>query len=119
MLSPSDVFITDFDGTFSLYATSESLGLLPTDVIQGLDVVPEPSSILLLGIGAASLAYACANGSGSRQCRASPCSRPAYWRLSDRLSIAECAPRNAPWTIRSPLTFVSANSPAAARKCGI
>lgn len=58
MLSTADVFITDFDGTFSLYSTAESLGLLPTDVIQGLDVVPEPSSILLLGIGAASLACA-------------------------------------------------------------
>ena len=57
MLSPSDVFITDFDGTFSLYATAESLGLLPSDVIEGLDVVPEPSSLVLLSLGAASLAY--------------------------------------------------------------
>jgi hypothetical protein len=51
MLSPSDVFITDFDGTFSLYATAETLGLLPSDVIQGLDVVPEPTSLALLSVG--------------------------------------------------------------------
>ncbi len=57
ILSPSDVFITDFDGTFTLFSTAESLGLLPSDVIQGLDVVavPEPATIGLFVLGVASL----------------------------------------------------------------
>jgi hypothetical protein len=51
-LSPSDVFITDFNGTFGLYANSDSLGLLPTDSIVGLDIaVPEPPTIALLAAG--------------------------------------------------------------------
>jgi hypothetical protein len=50
-LSPADIFITDFDGTFALYASAESLGLNHFgDNIDGLDArpVPEPSCVLLL-----------------------------------------------------------------------
>lgn len=48
-LSPSDLFITDFDGTFSLYATSESLGLFFDDNLDALDVmIPEPAAIALI-----------------------------------------------------------------------
>ncbi|MBL8701382.1 MAG: hypothetical protein JNK67_23595 [Alphaproteobacteria bacterium] len=40
LLSPADVFITDFDFTFSLWASAESLGLDPfIDNIDGLDVI--------------------------------------------------------------------------------
>jgi hypothetical protein len=45
-LSPADVFITDFDGTFAMYATAESLGLNPaTDNIDGLDSAPVPEPV--------------------------------------------------------------------------
>ena len=45
-LSAADLFITDFDGTFALYATAESMGLAFGDNIDGLDVlVPEPASL--------------------------------------------------------------------------
>ena len=55
-LSSADVFVSDFDGTFALYATAESLGLLPSDVITGLkplpySLVPEPSALALLAAG--------------------------------------------------------------------
>ncbi|MBL9001074.1 MAG: hypothetical protein JNK25_08055 [Phycisphaerae bacterium] len=51
-LSAADLFITDFDGTFALYATAESLGLNPSvDNIDGLDVIPTPGALLLLGTG--------------------------------------------------------------------
>ncbi|MGD0770354.1 MAG: PEP-CTERM sorting domain-containing protein [Tepidisphaeraceae bacterium] len=60
-LSPADVFVSDFDGTFSLYATAQSLGLNPaTDEITGLKPlplsdVPEPATFALLAVGAAML----------------------------------------------------------------
>ena len=52
-LSPADVFITSFNGTFALYALHDDLGLLPTDNLNALDTlaVPEPSLLFLLGIG--------------------------------------------------------------------
>ncbi|MDW8261043.1 MAG: hypothetical protein RMJ35_00815 [Phycisphaerales bacterium] len=46
-LSPADLFITDFDGTFTLYATAEGLGLNFSDNIVGLDSIPEPSLVPL------------------------------------------------------------------------
>lgn len=48
-LSPADIFITDFDGTFTLFATAESLGLQFSDNIDGLDsvAVPEPPTLAL------------------------------------------------------------------------
>lgn len=51
-LSAADLFITDFDGTFSLWASAESLGLRPGDNIDGLDVtaIPAPSVAALLGM---------------------------------------------------------------------
>jgi hypothetical protein len=59
--SPADVFFTGFGGGFSVYASAESLGLLPTDNIVGLDIrigvlppelgsveeVPEPGTFAL------------------------------------------------------------------------
>jgi hypothetical protein len=77
-LSGADVFVTDFDGTFALYATAESMGLSFADNVDGLDVqaTPEPSSLLLallalLAFGGARLHFAragCATArrSGSR-----------------------------------------------------
>ncbi len=52
-LSAADIFITDFDGTFQLYAAAESLGLLAGDNVDGLDVmpVPTPASLALVAIG--------------------------------------------------------------------
>jgi hypothetical protein len=53
-LSPADVFVTDFDGTFALMDAAESLGLNPsTDQIMGmkplpLSMVPEPGALALL-----------------------------------------------------------------------
>lgn len=50
-LSAADLFITDFDGTFALYATAESMGLNFGDNIDGLDVlVPEPTSVCTLAV---------------------------------------------------------------------
>ena len=54
-LSPSDVLFTDFTGSFSLWAASADLGLLPYDNITALDTIPEPSSWALLAIGIAAL----------------------------------------------------------------
>ena len=50
-LSAADVFITDFDGTFTLYASAESLGLYFEDNIDGLDSIPEPGALALLALG--------------------------------------------------------------------
>jgi len=54
-LSAADIFITDFDGTFQLYAAAESMGLLASDNIDGLDVmpIPTPASLVLLALGGA------------------------------------------------------------------
>ena len=46
--SPADLFITDFDGKFALWATSESLGLLTADNVDALDVLPEPATAAVL-----------------------------------------------------------------------
>jgi hypothetical protein len=58
-LSPADIFITDFDGTFSLYATAESLGLLFNDNVDGLDslAIPEPASLVLVIVGTVGFAW--------------------------------------------------------------
>ena len=65
--SPADVFYTDFLRSFnplldwqaggSLYATAEELGLLAKDNLNALDisVVPEPTTIFLLGLGGLAL----------------------------------------------------------------
>ncbi|MBL0871630.1 MAG: hypothetical protein IBJ18_13745 [Phycisphaerales bacterium] len=52
-LSAADIFITDFDGTFQLYASAESMGLFAVDNIDGLDVrpIPAPGAVVLLGVG--------------------------------------------------------------------
>lgn len=68
-LSAADLFLTDFDGTFALFASAESLGLLPSDAILGLDTeaVPEPGSLpLLFGV-----LLACASLIGRTSTRAS------------------------------------------------
>lgn len=50
-LSAADVFFTDFSNSFGLYASHTSLGLEFGDNIDALAVVPEPSTMLLLGFG--------------------------------------------------------------------
>jgi hypothetical protein len=58
-LSAADIFITDFDGTFSLFGSAESLGLAMADNVDGLDsLIPEPTAMALLAAGAACLAAA-------------------------------------------------------------
>lgn len=72
MFSPADIFLTSFGGGFTLYASAESLGLLPTDNIDALDIrigtlppplgsfveaVPEPGTFLLAVIGLGSLGF--------------------------------------------------------------
>jgi hypothetical protein len=62
---PGDVFITAFGGVFSLYASAGSLGLLPGDNIDALDIrigelppaigqflgtTPEPSTFVLAAL---------------------------------------------------------------------
>ena len=60
-LSPGDVFITDFDGTFTMFGSCESLGLGFDDNIDGLDAVtgttfqqliPEPATLVLIAAAA-------------------------------------------------------------------
>jgi hypothetical protein len=65
-LNSSDVFFTDFTNAFALYAPSASLGLIGVpggeplvgDNIDALEIqpIPEPTSLLLLGLGLAGLA---------------------------------------------------------------
>ena len=55
-LTGGDVFFTDFNGSFALYADAGDLGLLSgelTDNVDALEVVPEPVTLagLMLGIG--------------------------------------------------------------------
>ena len=54
-LSAADIFVSDFDGSFALYATAESLGLNAADNITGfkplpLADVPEPTTLGLLSL---------------------------------------------------------------------
>lgn len=54
-LSSADIFVSDFDNTFALYATAQSLGLNPNDVITGMKPipladVPEPASMLIMAM---------------------------------------------------------------------
>ena len=53
-LSAADVFVTDFDGTFAMFSSAESLGLYAqSDNIDALDaarLVPEPSTLALLAL---------------------------------------------------------------------
>jgi len=53
--SAADVFHSPFDGTFSLYATAESLGLMFEDDIDALDIIPEPATLALLLLGGLAL----------------------------------------------------------------
>jgi hypothetical protein len=50
-LSSADVLYTNFDGSFSLFASAASLGLAPTDAIDALATLPEPSGVVLLVTG--------------------------------------------------------------------
>jgi hypothetical protein len=57
-LSPADILFTDFSGSFSLWASAESIGLRRGDNVDALDTtVPEPSSIFLMAIGFVCLAF--------------------------------------------------------------
>ncbi|MCE9552372.1 MAG: matrixin family metalloprotease [Planctomycetes bacterium] len=72
--SAADVFLTSFGGSFVVYASAESLGLLPTDNIDALDIrigvlppalgsfaeaeaVPEPSTFVLAILGLLPLGF--------------------------------------------------------------
>ena len=50
-MSPADVCFTSFDGTFSLWASAASIGLLAGDNLDALATVPEPAPLLLLASG--------------------------------------------------------------------
>lgn len=52
---PGDVFSFSIGGGIGLYAPAVSLGLLPGDNLDALDVVPEPTASLLVALGAALL----------------------------------------------------------------
>ncbi len=60
-LSEADIFFTDFSGSFALYANAADLGLIggpgssPGDNVDALEIIPEPATIALLGLGALSL----------------------------------------------------------------
>ena len=51
--SPADILVTPFGGAPGVAFTAGSLGLLPTDDLDALDlvIIPEPSSIVLMGLG--------------------------------------------------------------------
>ncbi len=59
-ISAADIFYTNFDGSFGLYATASALGLDDTFDVDALEVqpstIPEPFSIFLLGAGLVGLA---------------------------------------------------------------
>jgi hypothetical protein len=46
-LSPADILITHFGGSFSLWAAAADLGLRPDDNVDALQTIPEPSSLVL------------------------------------------------------------------------
>jgi len=64
-VSPGDIFYTDFTGSFnpamnwkdegSMFASHDFLGLEFDDNLDAMDMVPEPTSILLFGFGLAGL----------------------------------------------------------------
>jgi hypothetical protein len=61
--SPADIFVTDFSSTFKLFLAAGSIGMLPNDNVDAIDVelllqqpldnvvIPEPASCILLGLG--------------------------------------------------------------------
>jgi hypothetical protein len=60
--SPADIFLSSADGSFLLYASAEHLGLLPTDNIDALLMVPEAGSGLLACLGVAAIGLASLRG---------------------------------------------------------
>ncbi len=53
--SPADIFYSNFDGPFSVFAFAEDLGLLATDNVDGMDILPEPATIAVMACGAIGL----------------------------------------------------------------
>ena len=53
-LSPADVLVTNFDGSYELLAAAADLGLLPEDNVDALEV-PEPATMLWIALGWAGL----------------------------------------------------------------
>jgi len=51
-MSPADVCVTDFTGTFSAFASAANLGLLPDDNVDALATIPEPPIALFIVSGA-------------------------------------------------------------------
>ena len=60
-LSEADIFLTNFTGSFALYASAADLGLIggpglyPGDNVDALEIIPEPTTIALLGLGGLAL----------------------------------------------------------------
>lgn len=54
-MSPADVCMSDFTGSFSLWASAIDMGLRPDDNLDALDTVPEPGTGYLLAAAAAAL----------------------------------------------------------------
>jgi hypothetical protein len=44
-LSPSDVLYSQFDSSFCVFARAEDLGLLPTDDLKDIDILPSPAPL--------------------------------------------------------------------------
>ena len=50
-LSPADILFTDFNGRFSLWKPAATIGLLLTDNLDALALIPEPGTVSLLVAG--------------------------------------------------------------------
>ncbi|MFO0967744.1 MAG: hypothetical protein U0793_19455 [Gemmataceae bacterium] len=75
-VSSADILFTDFQGSYSVFASAADLGLRPDDELNALatDIVPEPASLLLwIGLAAAGVGIVLSQrGLGVTRLRAEP-----------------------------------------------
>jgi hypothetical protein len=66
LYAPGDIFYTDFDGSFELWLSHSAIGLLATDELNALDIIPsehkdgdglipEPATVAMMALGALGL----------------------------------------------------------------